>query len=376
MAIRQAVRSNQTLTPEVLESYIRDQIIPFATASERDTYFSSHPGQVIWSFEGPASSFTGNDRGWFTQAADDPDFRVRYQGVDYQIRTIRWYFGSSGLSTGGLRFAVDPEFPGNLPAHTEMRVWALDNPGYILRYQFRLGEPYAPSRAGRMRTGTTWDFLYSRGNVVQAWPQKEDISATRRYRIEIRTPDTTIRPVHGQMVITLDDDAWWMWTGQRWRELVAPPPQQRLFSPPRPGILAERAPGWEYLPQTIGSREYTRYVQAGRWPLDIHPFDTQLATETPVEFNDHIVHIVTDDRTVTVKHACTLQFAAVGRGANGGVYQSAFRRGVGGGAGSVVLMTYPVLPGDTVRTNGPDGEVYVNGELIIDAFPGNEAQEI
>ena len=170
MSIRKLYRAGQTFTAEDMTTFVGEQIIPFADAAARDAYFSEAPGQAIWSYEGNPTDITGNDQGWNSIAANDANFRFTYHSIVYQIRSIRWYFGSRGDQRGGLRFASDADLPGELPPLTMFRIWPLSNPGYLQRWQFRVGEPFGPSaRSNRMATGTSWDFRFGRDVMGQSW---------------------------------------------------------------------------------------------------------------------------------------------------------------------------------------------------------------
>ena len=154
-----------------------------------------------------------------------------------------------------------------------------------------------------------------------------------------------------------------MWTGARWEELTAPPPILPRITLPEAGKLAAPAATWENLPAVIPAGKYALDSAANRIPADIiSPFRTPL-TDTPGEFEDHIVHVVTDDRTVTLDYHCTLQICGVAPGGTGGGRRVTVNEG--GGAGGVMIVVVNGVPGDTLRVDGVNGKAWLNGQLIL-----------
>ena len=196
-----------------------------------------------------------------------------------------------------------------------------------------------------------WAFIISRG--VAPMP----MFAGRQYRYEFYIRPIPGNPLVGTIAITLNDDAWWIWSGGEWRQLRRPDQIIRRALRPRLGVLTERI-DWEHRPLTLQANGYPDALQSGAITLADHPFSARLSDRDLVRFNDHIVHIVETDKTVTVESDIRLQIAAVGKGAAGS-------RSRAGASGAVIVRTIDVAKGDRLRVNGVVSDVYVNDRVVF-----------
>ena len=367
---RQVVDPNDLYTQRELQAIADEQRVIFNSKRERDDTYAAHPGRVLWTWTGVSHGYV--NRGPFTwpvgpQRSELFDYRAAGTSFTYAGQTFT--FGRNiRVSNRGMRIQVTPDLEDHLaiPLSTRFEFHNLTNPEVPVE---------ALSLADGVEFGAgnnAWDIIWNRTRT----PVNLDYRA--QYRIDLRIPDGASVPPLGKVCTTLDDNEWWMWNGQGWQALEAPPPVETILRNTNIGIIPPRELSWENQPVALDGRRYNEGVEVGRIPTKRHPFSADLTNSINSVYLDHLVHEVSGgDQTVTIENDISMQVCVVGPGRTGGRYDPGTTRigatnyisygGEGGGGGGVAIKTLHFKRGDTLRMQITSGytALYINGRLEI-----------
>ena len=355
------VNPTDRLTVEALQALSDREVDVYPSATERNAAVDNIPDQVLGTSPSITPRTTRNADNTVLRYRFPTDWTFTYQGVSWTVTSIGANEEHRIVAAAVARTdrLTVPAIPSGLD-YAELRVWPTADPTAVqsLPLSVNVARDHWAWHAARY-------FVYL---------------SDRPHTWQLVIPGIRRRPPVGKMAITIDNDRWWMWTGQQWGEMVSPPPRARLWNAGPPGVPG-RALSWEQAPLAVDARTLYDGVERGLiagnadWPFSAH-----LASDLPVEHSGHLVHLLkSGSRTVTVTHDCRIQALCVGRGGRGSAYRpytggdsndSHDFGAAGGGAGAVVEGVIALKKGD--RLGVSPGSVSVNGRTVIAAPAGDD----